>query len=68
MIWYVIYAPMNMPVDILQKLYSELRKATDDQGVKSAAAPGRCRLGDQWTGATHGLSPVRHRKVAESHP
>ncbi len=35
--WYGIYAPKNTPTEIVQKLYGELRKATDDPGVKSAA-------------------------------
>ena len=35
--WYGIYAPKNTLAEIVQKLYGELRKATDDPGVKSTA-------------------------------
>jgi tripartite-type tricarboxylate transporter receptor subunit TctC len=37
LIWYGIFAPKNTPADIVQKLFFELRKATDGAGVKSAA-------------------------------
>jgi tripartite-type tricarboxylate transporter receptor subunit TctC len=35
--WYGIYAPKRTPAEIVQKLYGELRKATDDPGVRSTA-------------------------------
>jgi tripartite-type tricarboxylate transporter receptor subunit TctC len=36
--WYGMYAPRNTPAKIVEKLYAEMRKATEAPDVKSAAA------------------------------
>ena len=36
--WYGMYAPRNTPAKIVEKLYTEMRKATEAPDVKSAAA------------------------------
>ena len=36
--WYAMYAPRNTPAKIVEKLYADVRKATEAPDVKSAAA------------------------------
>jgi tripartite-type tricarboxylate transporter receptor subunit TctC len=66
MTWYGIYAPKNTPAEIVQKLYGELRKATDDPGVKSTAIREGVDLevhGPRPLGDFHRVDAARWQKV-----
>ena len=71
--WYVMFAPANMPKDVMQRLNAEvnkaiadpeLRKSLGDQGVSSPAARPRTRTRSCTARSTAGARSSRRRGMS----